>query len=71
MTQTIIDNGAYSLRVTVKPIKALPGQFNIRAESQYKGAKNPDVWREVFQVTCDQRGLEAFGRDIYEAATEK
>ena len=69
MTQIIIDNGAYSERVTVTPIPSLKGQFHVKLESQYKGAKNPDEWRTVHEITCDQRGLEHFGKEIYDAVT--
>jgi hypothetical protein len=67
MTQTIIDNGAYSERVTASPIAALKGQFHVHIETQCKGAKDPDAWRTAYRITCDQWGLENLGKEIYEA----
>lgn len=67
--QTIIDNGAYSERVTITPIDALKDQFRIKIESQAKGAKNPDAWRNVYNGIVDKSALERFGKEIYDAAT--
>lgn len=65
---TIIDNGAYSERVTINPI-AIKGQYHVKIESRAKGAKNPDEWRTIYTATCEQWGLERFGKEIYDAVT--
>lgn len=67
MTQIINDIGDYSERVTINPIKALPGKFHVRVETRHTASRNPDAWRTVYQTTCEQWGLEAFGKEIYNA----
>lgn len=67
MTQIINQKGDYSERVTINKVDSLPGHFHVKVETQYKDSRSPDAWRTVYQTTCEQDGLESFGREIYEA----
>jgi hypothetical protein len=70
MTQIINTTGAYRERITVNKIDALPGQYHVKLETQYADSRNPDAWRTVYQTTCEQWGLEALGREVYEAVVQ-
>lgn len=70
MTQIINKRGGYIERITVKKITALTGHFYVKVETQYDDTRAPEAWRTVYQTTCEQWGLEALGREVYEAVVQ-
>ena len=67
MTQIINKRSGFTERVTVNKIDALPGHYHVKVETQYDDSRNPEAWRTVYQTTCEQWGLQAFGKEIYES----
>ena len=70
MTQIINTAGGYSEHITVSRVAATPGQFHVKVETQYSGSRFPEEWRTVYTTTCEQWGLEALGREVYEAVVQ-
>lgn len=67
MTYLLTQSDAYEQRITIRPIEALPNNYDVHIESRNLDAKEPDLWRTICRITCQQWGLKHIGMEIWEA----
>jgi hypothetical protein len=68
MTHLITQAETYEQRITIKPIAALPHNYDVHIESRNLDSKEPEAWRTICRTTCQQWGLKNIGIEIWEAA---
>lgn len=70
MTTIIRTSDCYALHVTCDPVKALPGQVEIRIQSEFTGAKDPQALQTKFQAIVDREVAEVIAGTIMAGATK-
>lgn len=67
MTKLLTQAQTYEQRITIQKIAALPNNYDVHIESRNLDAKDPEAWRTICRVTCEQWGLKHIGMEIWEA----
>jgi len=67
MTLNITKTISHEQRISIKPIEALPGYFDVHIESRNLQSKNPEEWRTVCKLLCQEWGLKNIGMVVWEA----
>lgn len=70
MTTIVQTSDCYALHITTEPVQSLPGQVEIRIQSQFTGAKEPHALQTKFQAIVDREVAEVIAGTIMAGATK-
>lgn len=67
----IVNAGAYSETIRLRPIEALPGEFDLRVTSTLATARNPDEAQIRYRTTVNRDALARIRQAIDDVLAEQ